>query len=341
MEIDKFQHSDFIWTWKTSKRSKKAGLWLPYLQSIERLPKGNSDRYCFKYNGGEVTCHLKEIDFLMLYGATGLIPVELLDKLSTYNIPLMIHRRNMPKPYVCYPVATESEPDVITAQIVTRQNLIRRSYVARTLIREKFRKMENFIPISDTDYRKLAIARSIEGIRVLEAKVTKRYWAAYYRSLGMEGVIRRDRDETINNALDAGSFFLFGVLLRWILFHKLSPCHAYMHQPTSYPSLCYDLMEPYRYLIEESVISAAQDIESEDKGSLTAKTLGTLKSRLEREVYVPATRQQVAEKNLLHGIVLALRAYLLGETRRFVIPVSGKKKGGRPPKVTYKLPGTK
>ena len=71
----------------------------------------------------------------------------------------------------------------------------------------------------------------------------------------------------------------------------------------------------------------------------SAATLSALKSGLEKIVYVPATRQSVRRKNLLHGAGLALRAYLAGDMRRFVIPVAGERKGGRPPKVSYRLPG--
>ena len=102
VEIDEYQHPDFIWTWKTNKRSKRVGLWIPYLQNIEKIPR-QRDKYRFAFNGGEVTCGLKEIEFLMLYGATGDISVEFLDRLSVNRVALMIHRRNMASPYVFYP----------------------------------------------------------------------------------------------------------------------------------------------------------------------------------------------------------------------------------------------
>lgn len=99
-------------------------------------------------------------------------------------------------------------------------------------------------------------------------------------------------------------------------------------------------MEPYRYIIEECAAAAyasVDDKESEKK--LVSATLNTLKEALDVVVYVPETRQYVRRKNLLHGVVLALRAYLLDESVRLVIPTEGAKKGGRPPKVGYRLPG--
>jgi|TARA_B100002003_G_scaffold136099_1_gene125841 CRISPR-associated endonuclease Cas1 len=338
MEIDALQHPDFIWTWKSANRRGKVSLWLPYLDKIERLPKGKSDRYCFSFNGGAVTCHLKELDFIMLYGASGNIPVEFLDKLATYRIPMMIHRRNMPRPYIFYPEAGVDDKDLLTAQIVTRENLIKRSYVARMLIHARFKKFEKLIPIPTSEYHRLASCRTIASIRSIEARVTRRYWKKYFNEIGCPGVQRRDNSHLVNNALDAGSFFLYGIFLRWLLFHKFSPNHGFLHEPTSYPSLCYDLIEPFRYIIEESVASAAETSSLSGKEN-TAIALQFIKSSLEQEVYVPVTRQVVSRKNLLHGVVLALRAYLLSETKRFVIPIEGEKKGGRPPKVSYILPG--
>lgn len=61
--------------------------------------------------------------------------------------------------------------------------------------------------------------------------------------------------------------------------------------------------------------------------------------RLQEIVYVPQTRQEIKRKNLLHGIVLSLRSYLLGETKRFVVPTEGTKNGGRPMKLSFRLPG--
>jgi len=64
-----------------------------------------------------------------------------------------------------------------------------------------------------------------------------------------------------------------------------------------------------------------------------------MKSSLDEVVFVPSHRTHVRRKNLLHGAVLSLRSYLLGDTKRLVLPTEGEKIGGRPPKMSYKLPG--
>ena len=96
-------------------------------------------------------------------------------------------------------------------------------------------------------------------------------------------------------------------------------------------------MEPFRYIIEQAVQQACQEID--ESGSLVAYTIENMKLLLEETVYVPATHQKVRRKSILHGIVLALRAYLIKDMNRFVLPLEGLRKGGRPPKVSYKLPG--
>ena len=92
-------------------------------------------------------------------------------------------------------------------------------------------------------------------------------------------------------------------------------------------------------MIEEAVAEACAAGSADAPTDLTKGTLSLLKKSLEKVVYVPATRQFVRRKNLLHGGVLALRAYLAGDMRRFVVPAEGERKGGRPPKVSYWLPG--
>ena len=142
----------------------------------------------------------------------------------------------------------------------------------------------------------------------------------------------------MQSALNAGSMFLSGVLLRWILMHRLSPSHGFLHEGSDYMGLVYDLMEPARYLIERAAAAGCEGCE-EEAGQFAKRTLSSLKRSLDGVVYVPSTRQFVRRKNLLHGLVLALRAYLNGDMRRFVPPVAGARRGGRPPKVSYSLPG--
>ncbi len=334
VEISSYQHPDSIWTWQSNRRNAKVSLWLPYVSGAEKVA-GKTWR--FTYNGGEVNTDLSKVDCLMFYGATGAIPVALIDDLSAHRVPLLVHRRNIGRPAVFLPAPRADPDDILTRQILTRTHETRRVYIARTLVRERFRAVNDLLPIPDAALGKLMRLRNLHQVRTWEAEHARKYWIRYFADLGCPGLARREKG-SVQSALDAGSMFLSGVLLRWVLVHRLSPSHGFLHEGTNYLGLVYDMMEPARYMIEQAVANARKKV-GEDDGELTRFTLASLKKSMETVVYVPATRQFVRRKNLLHGGVLALRAYLNGDMRRFVIPCAGNRQGGRPPKISYRLPG--
>lgn len=331
---DDTQHSDFVWTWKSSMRGMRASIWVPYFHSAERMP--NSRKWKITYNGGELIVDFKKVDFIMFYGASGAIPLAFLDDLSQHKIITMIHRRNQVHPYVLYPPNLGDDLDVVSRQIAYRNNKQKKVYIARILIHARLTRMRTICPVHQGIGKVLAHAKTVEAVRNVEATTTARYWKKWFERTGCD--FNRRSDTPLATALNAGSKFMMGIVLRWVLFHKLSPTHGYLHEPTSYPSLVYDLMEPYRYIFEDASYKAWERCGNDAK-QLVGTTLNFLKESLDEPVYVPATRQMVRRKNLLHGGVLALRAYLLGEVSRLVLPLEGEKKGGRPPKTGYQLPG--
>jgi len=338
MEIDDFQHPDAVWTWPEKPGRGRSSLWLPYFEEATKV-KRKRGVWRFTYNGGEFDAQIKKLDAIMIYGATGVLDVELLDQCSQNGVAVVIHRRNQAKPFVLYPEAKPGTPDLLTAQILHRENAIKRCYIARTLLRERFRAMERLIPIPEAVFTRLAKERSVLGIRALEAAVTKRYWGRFYESIGTPVPLTRREPHPVNAALDACSFFLFGSILRWVLMHRFSPAHGYLHEPSTYASLCYDIIEPYRVWFEEAVAGAVGQLGIDSSASLTGASLAYLKASLQQQVYVPLTRQRVARKNLLHGAVLGLRSYLLGESGRFLVPAEGQRHAGRPRKISWRMPG--
>jgi len=327
--MNEFQHPDSIWTWKSSVGKAKAALWIPYLQKLEKVKGG----WKVIYNGGDVVVDLKQVDCIMMYGATGDLPLSFLDELGSKRVPLLIHRRNLPEAFVFTPGIKRDDADVLTAQINARQKATKAAYVSRTLIRDRFKGIR--FPVAATFFKHLAQTRSVTDVRSMEAHQSRNYWLRYFEDLGVDD--SRRSDSPIAAALDAGSFFIYGILLRWVLVHKMSPIHGFLHITSGYPSLVYDLMEPYRYIIEDAV-ALAHKAEPKD---LTAASLEAIKESLEEEVFVPSHRTMVRRKNLLHGAVLSLRAWLLGDTQRLVFPIEGQRIGGRKPKVGYLIPGSK
>ena len=335
MEMEELSHPDSLWTWKSNSRARKASVWVPYFEKVTKI-KGTT--YEFHFNGGPLTLDLKEVDCLFFYGATGDLPLDFLDVLNQRGISLLIHRRNQGAPYVFHPSNTTDRADVLSAQIAYRRDLRRRVYIARSLITARFRSFEKLMTVPEARYKALKTARTLERIRVIEAEQTKAYWGRYYEALGLSGLARRE-DHAVNRALDACSFFMYGIALRWVLFHRLSPAHGFLHEPSEYQSLVYDLMEPYRYIFEEAVAETWR--KSDDGSTLTNRSLELLKDVLRADVTLTAMHSVASRKALLHGVVLALRAYLLDEMSRFVVPIAGARKGGRPVKLSYRVPGAR
>ena len=328
VEINEFQHPDSIWTWSSSASRRRVSVWIPYCKSVEKTKGG----WWISYNGGEVVLDPKRTDNVLMYGASGNLPLAFLDDLAVHRIPLLVHRRNLPDPYVFVPGGRRDDADILSAQIRARDNQSKCAYVARTLIKERFHGTG--FPVSEFFYQRLAAARNVESCRRLEAEQSRMLWEQYFAKAGLSDATRRS-DNPLSAALDAGSFFLYGIILRWVLMHKLSAAHGFLHSTTGYPSLVYDLMEPYRGIVEKAALVAY--LEGAD--NVTTKTLERVKSSLQEPVFVPSHHMTVRRKNLLHGIVLAIRSWLLGESKRLVIPVEGPRIGGRKPKQGFKLPG--
>ncbi|RME56204.1 CRISPR-associated endonuclease Cas1, partial [Candidatus Parcubacteria bacterium] len=317
-EITSTNHPKSIWTWNRTKRGRKVTLYVPYLKAIEKQP---GDRWLFRFNGGEFAVNLKDVETILLYGATASLPCEFLDQARKHTIPIIIHRRNMAIPSIFLPGFGCDQDDILTKQILFREDEKKRAYMARTLLRERFRSMERTIPIPARTYRELAQTRNTTAIRLIEARTTKRYWKEWRKQIGASDVGRRE-DDPLNEALDACSVFASSIVLRWCLYHRLSISHGYLHERTSYPALVYDLIEPYRIWIEDAVAAAFSEVAEPEKDLIPA-SIEALKKSLEAQIYCHVTRQYCTRAALLHGVVLALRAYLRGDMKRFVVPVEG------------------
>lgn len=307
----------------------KLPAWAPYVSDIH-FEKG---RLKVVYNGGEMECKPDDLLSLMIYGDAPPLDPGVLDKLARHRVPLIIHRRNLQSTLWIHGGLKPDVRDVLTAQIKAREDARVAKYIARTILERKLENQAWLVPW----FREIrpAAALTLAKLRALEAGHARLYWRFYFEKLGLGNQSRRNASP-VQRALDAGSKFLYGIILRWIHYHHLSPFHGFLHEPADYPSLVYDCMEPYRGYLDQAVFDAYL-AEGEEK--LLERSIVLLKERLKAEIYSPTTRQVMRRQELFHGVVLGLRAYLLKEMPRFVIPVEGVKNGGRPLKVTYKMYG--
>ncbi|GGF91135.1 MULTISPECIES: CRISPR-associated endonuclease Cas1 [Cysteiniphilum] len=336
MEIEKKNQEDSIWTWKKTTSGKaKTSLWIPYLIKFEY----SKSKWWIHFNGGSVHLDFSKVDMIMFYGKTDAdLPFDVINLCLSNDITLMFYRRNLKLPYIMTGGNTKiTNTDNLSKQIIARSYDKKRLLYARTLIRYKFKYIESYIFISKETYASLPKCNKLSDLRAIEADYSRRYWSAYFLSIGQPEINRRD-DHVINDAINACCFFLSSIIMRWCIYHKLSIFHGFLHEGINYASLVYDLIEPYRYFIDESVkesyISGKED-------SLTGRSIENLKRKLEEKVYCSTTNQYVKNKAFLHGVVLALRSHLVGDSKKFVPPTQGVKSGGRPLKLAYKLPSIK
>ena len=313
-------------------KSKRAPLWLPYLQSIQHLG-GDNFRFC--YNGGEHTGPLSAITSIMIYGDYGALPAETLEQICARGVPIIIHRRNVAKPiYICSPLRADQN-DTLSKQILFRAGVDKTRHISRKLLEAKFYAMRWLLPDPPVIPGDFTVAQ----MRQMEALHAKAYWNLFYSRLGYSTAGRR-KDGQIATALNAMSKFLSGILLRWITYHQLSPFHGFLHSATDYPALVYDLIEPYRgYFDQVAFFQMCQVPDPDANQALVGMVINATKEALNEQVYTGLTRQIVTRHELFHGVVLSLKSYLDGDSRRIMIPRIDQPNGGRPRKVHFRLYG--
>jgi len=307
-------------------------LWLTYTEKISIEKKS----MIFDFNGGTETVKIRDIHSIMFYGTVCDLSQKFLEQCAVSKIPIVIHRRNMTQGVWIQPSITSNREDVLSKQILFRENKKKCSYITKRLLLAKFESMKWLLPPPYHDFRNMT---NIQEMRLVEAWHAKKYWELYYSLANQKNNTRRG-ENSLSACLDAASKFISGVLLRWICFHHLSPNHGFTHIPTDYPALVYDLMEPFRGYVDKVVFDTYQQLKPNAKKNKMPIIFASLKNALNSTVYVHATRQTATFQELYHGLVLALRSYLLGN-KRFIVPMINKPKGGRPIKAGYNLYGRK
>jgi len=311
----------------------KKPLWLTYTSKIQLKGK----RVKFEFKNDTLDISFEEIHSIMFYGSVCPLTQDFLEKCSFYKIPVVIHRRNMISGVWLMPSTSGNRADYLTSQILFRQNQKKSSYITKRLLLAKFKSMEWLIPSPFQQLHKMTDTKKMIAVEAWHARC---YWKMFYEKLSLSNVTRRQKNVPVNQALDAVSKFISGIVLRWVVYHHLSPTHGFTHIPTDYPALIYDLMEPYRGYTDKVVFEVAKNLKTTDSEKLTMIAISELKTFLDTQIYTNATKQIVTFHELYHGLVLALVSYLSGN-RRFIVPLPGKPNGGRPIQAGYKLYGKK
>lgn len=316
----------------------KAPLWLPYLQSIVEEKNGF---FTFVFNGGSEKVKLNNIQSILIYGESDFdLPLDIINKICGHGVPIVIHRRNIPTPIYISQGIRKDPDNTLEAQISTRTNKRKCTHIARQLLVAKMDSMKYLVsPIILPQYA------NIEQLRYIEASHAKKYWKVYFEKLGKPEWVRRPaknikKDNLAVVALDAVSKFLSGIQLRYIAYHHLSAQHGFLHTPTDYPALVYDSLEPYRGIFELECLKVFKKVGFDNNNkNWVGLAIEAVKNKLNDKTYVPLTRQIATYQELLHGEIISLKYYCLGNQRKFHIPMPGKPNGGRPAKINFLLYG--
>lgn len=71
--MNELQHPDSIWTWSSSGRKSKASLWIPYLQSLDKV-KGHKGQWDVVFNGGHFRIDLSKVEVILFMGRLAICP---------------------------------------------------------------------------------------------------------------------------------------------------------------------------------------------------------------------------------------------------------------------------
>jgi CRISPR-associated protein Cas1 len=110
-------------------------------------------------------------------------------------------------------------------------------------------------------------AATVTDLRTVEGRVARRYWEAFAKVLPehlefqgrMTSSHNNNASDPVNSALNYGYALLEGECRRAINAVGLEPSVGFLHEFSNYQtrqSLVYDLMEPFRWLIDLTVLQA-------------------------------------------------------------------------------------
>lgn len=312
--------------------------YFPYFSSMTRVKNG---QWLIGYNGGEELVRLANTSLISFVGVnkdTGSLPLTFILEAGKQKTAIMVCNTHQRQPSLIMPQSMNRSEDVLTAQILHRENEKQAAYVSRILVGEMFKARGKIAEIPTVIETQLGGTRNRKEVMKIEALASRDYWTRFYNKVNEAGLSRRE-PHPINDALNALSRYQSGIILRWCLVHGLSPIHGYLHARSEYEGLVYDLMEPYRYLVEMAVYDTVKNNGACNSEKLIQLSTARYKALLNEEVYIEPTNQRVYRKAMLHGSVIALRHYLLKKMKRFLPPRETTNIQGRPFKCSYMVPG--
>jgi CRISPR-associated protein Cas1 len=170
--------------------------------------------------------------------------------------------------------------DLRAAQIKAVDDPKKKFTIARALVKAKVERslqvldwleqrydIDKEVRITKREATKLDRASSVSQLRTVEGRVALRYWEAFRKALPewldfqgrMTSSHQNNASDPFNAALNYGYGFLEGECRVAINAVGLEPAVGFLHDSSDYQtkqSLAYDLQEPFRWLVDLSVVEA-------------------------------------------------------------------------------------
>jgi len=221
-------------------------------------------------------------DSVVVDSLTGSVSFEALRFLAIHDVPVTLLRWNGSVLSTILPRGP-SNGELRVAQIQAYVNPERRLRIAREFIREKASKtvelaeeLSRTLPVNPDPIRTEVaseMGRTLNDLRIFEARIAQTYWKEYAKAIetlwpksGFSG--RRSPQRSWSNAaadptnalLNYGYSLLESACRAAIVSVGLLPEIGFVHEVASAKMpLAYDLQEPFRWLVDLSVIEVVRD----------------------------------------------------------------------------------
>ncbi len=216
---------------------------------------------------------------VVIDGHSGYISMQALHWLSRNKVPVFIMNFDGTLISSILP-PMPLKADLRAAQIQAANNPSKKFTIARALVRAKIARSLQVLEwlserydisretqVTKLESSKLRRATTVQDLRVVEGRVARKYWEVFRKvmpeHLDFQGRMtsshQNNASDPVNLALNYGYGILEGEIRRAVNSVGLEPSVGFLHDFSDYQtkqSLVHDLEEPFRWLIDLSVIEA-------------------------------------------------------------------------------------
>jgi CRISPR-associated protein Cas1 len=216
---------------------------------------------------------------IIIDGHSGYVSLQAFHWLSKHKIPVFVMDFDGTVISSILP-PMPVKADLRAAQILAANDLKKKFMIARALVQAKIARSSQVLDwlgqrydiskevrVARLESSKLPRARTVSDIRAVEGRMARRYWEAFRKVLPehldfqgrMTSSHQNNASDPVNLALNYGYGFLEGEVRKAINSVGLEAAVGFLHDfsdDQTKHSLVYDLEEPFRWIVDVSVIEA-------------------------------------------------------------------------------------